>query len=98
MDTHPQLLDVKVLVPDVLDSNGVRISPANYTEICGDGQIVEVEVILKMCVFSNRDEVEMCFNSGINSGGIYLENLLGSMALAAAIRTALGHTSLSSGT
>ena len=38
----PTALDVKVLVPDVLDSNGVHISPADYTEICqcGDGQIV----------------------------------------------------------
>jgi len=46
--TYPQLLDVRVVVPDILDSNGVCISPAHYTEKCNDGQIVEVEVILKM--------------------------------------------------
>jgi hypothetical protein len=27
LQTYPQLLDMKVLVPDVLDPNGLRISP-----------------------------------------------------------------------
>ena len=38
----PAALDVKVLVPDVLDSMEFALGPADYTEICqcGGGQIV----------------------------------------------------------
>lgn len=60
----PTALDVKVLVPDVLDSNAVHIGPADYTEICqcGGGQIVQVDVILiRVCIFSNREEVGTAF-------------------------------------
>lgn len=42
--TNTQLAKAKVAMPNVLDSQGVEIRPADYDAKCSDGQFVEVEV------------------------------------------------------
>lgn len=45
---HTELADAKVVAPDILDTQGIQISPSSYDAKFPDGQFVEVEVILKL--------------------------------------------------
>ena len=41
-------MDAKVVTPDILDMQGIQISPSAYDTKFQDGQYVEMEVLLKI--------------------------------------------------
>lgn len=45
---HTELVDAKVVAPDILNTQGLQISPTTYDARFKDGTFVEVEVYLRL--------------------------------------------------
>ncbi|KAG6375669.1 hypothetical protein JVT61DRAFT_3242 [Boletus reticuloceps] len=55
LSAHANLSEAKVIAPDVFDSQGKYLSPADYEARCKDGQYVEVEVLLRITNGNNNN-------------------------------------------
>ncbi|KIK80933.1 hypothetical protein PAXRUDRAFT_763809 [Paxillus rubicundulus Ve08.2h10] len=71
LNSHPTLHDTSVITPNVQDGKGVLIPPGEYASKLHDGDIVKVEIILKLWNIKANKSGNNSFTHDANGSRVY---------------------------